>query len=445
MRKVAFPHPLIIMLGFILLAAMATYVVPSGSFDRVLDEETGREIVVAGSYKLTGDKNVSLTETGLAIPEGIILGADIMVLILLVGAAFYVVEKTGALQVGIGALVYRFRNNQYLLLVIFSGFFFLGGASFGMQEEIIAMTAILVLLAKKIHYDVRATIALSLGSACVGSAFSPINPFGSLLAQKIAEVNLAEGLAFRLIFLVLGFILWTAFHIKCGKSKHVNLEKAEFESVKISKTHGLILFITLTGMVIMPWGIIQQDWGYNEMSIFFFVIGISCGLIGKMGINGTARAFSQGFSEMIFAGIIVGLARSIYLILEKGQIIDTLIQALFSPLESLPTTLATVGIYFSQVIIHGIVPSTSGQAVLTIPLAAPLTDLLRVSRQIAVLAYQYPAGLMDIFIPNNGALMAILMACGVAYNDWISYIWKSLLLLLGIGLISAVLALIWFS
>jgi uncharacterized ion transporter superfamily protein YfcC len=443
--KLSFPHPLIILLGFIILAALSTLFIPSGSYDRILDKNTGREIVVPGSYQLTEDKNTSLIETGLAIPEGIILGADILVLILLIGGAFYVIEKTGALQVGIEALVYRFRNTQYLLLVILSLFFFLGGASFGMQEEIIAMVPILVLLAKKIHYDVRAAIALSLGSALVGAAFSPINPFGSLLAQKIAEVDFAEGLFYRLIFTALVFVIWTGFHVRWGKSKLIQLEKTDFKPAKISGTHAIILSLTLVGMILMPWGIIQQDWGYNEMSTLFFVIGLSCGLIGKMGINGTARAFSQGFSEMIFAGVLVGLARSVYLILEKSQIIDTLIQGMFQPLESLPTTLATIGIFLSQGIIHGVVPSTSGQAVLTIPLASPLVDLMGISRQVAVLTYQYPAGLMDLIIPNNGGMMAVIAAAGIAYNDWIRYIWKSWLLLLGIGLISSILALLWFA
>ena len=443
--KLSFPHPMVILLGFIILAALATFIIPSGSFDRILDEETGRDIVVPGSYKLTENKNISLYDTGLAIPEGIILGADILVLILLIGGAFYVIEKTGALQVGIEALVYRFRNTQSLLLVIFSCFFFLGGASFGMQEEIIAMVPVLVLLAKKINYDVRATVSLSLGSALVGAAFSPINPFGSLLAQNLAEVDFGQGLAYRMIFFILVFVIWTGIHIKWGKSKLFNLEKEEFKPVKISKSHGLILGLTMVGMILMPWGIIQKDWGYNEMSAMFFTIGIICGLIGKMGINGTARAFSQGFGELIFAGILVGLARSVYLIMEKAQIIDTLIQAMFSPLETLPSALATIGIFISQGIIHGAVPSTSGQAVLTIPLASPLTDLLGVSRQIAVLTYQYPAGLMDLVIPNNGGMMAVIAAAGIAYNEWITYIWKSWLLLVGIGLISSILALLWFA
>ncbi|WP_026966042.1 YfcC family protein [Algoriphagus terrigena] len=443
--KFSFPHPLVILLSIVLLAALSTFVIPSGTFDRILDENSGREIVVPGSFHPTEDKNVNLYDTLLAIPEGIIAGVDIIVLILLIGGAFYVVEKTGALTLGIEALVYRFRNSQSVLLVIFSGFFFLGGVTFGMQEEVIAMVPILILLSKKVDFDIRAMISLSLGSALVGGSFSPINPFGGLLAQKIAEVDFEQGFAYRIVFAVVAFVIWTGFHLRWGRSKALNAEKAELRPVKISGSNGLILALVAAGMVIMPWGILQKDWGYNEMSALFFVIGISCGLIGKLGLNGTARAYSQGFSELIFAGIIVGLARSVYLILEKAQVIDTLIQGMFSPLETLPTAFATVGIFFSQALIHGIVPSTSGQAVLTIPLAAPLTDLLGVSRQVAVLTYQYAGCLMDLIIPNNGALMAVIAAAGVAYNQWINYVWKSFLLVLGIGLISSILALFWFA
>jgi uncharacterized ion transporter superfamily protein YfcC len=443
--KLSFPHPMIILLGIIILASLATFVVPSGRFDRILDEATGREIVVSGSYHPTQDKDVSIFDVILSIPEGIISGADIMVLILIIGGAFYVVEQTGALQVGIEALVFRFRSRGSILLVIFSGFFFLGGASFGMQEEVIAMVPVLLLLSKKINYDIRAVISLSFGSAMIGGAFSPINPFGSLLAQKIAEVDFAQGFAYRVIFMVIAFVIWTGFHLRQGKSELSDAERAAFKPTQISRSHSLILLLLAAGMVVMPWGIIQRDWGYNEMSALFFIIGIASGLIGKMGINGTARAYSQGFSELIFAGIIVGLARSVYLILEKAEVIDTMIQAMFSPLESFPTAFATIGIFASQGLIHGVVPSTSGHAVLTIPLAAPLMDLLHVSRQIAVLTYQYPACMMDLIIPNNGALMAVIAAAGVMYDQWLRYIWKSFLLLMGIGLISSLLALFWFA
>lgn len=195
----------------------------------------------------------------------------------------------------------------------------------------------------------------------------------------------------------------------------------------------------------MAWGIVYKDWGYNEMSALFFIVGISSGLIGKMGINGTARAYTEGFGEMIFAGVIVGLARSVYLILQNTSIIDPIIQGMFQPLETMPTQIAALGLYLSQAIIHLPVPSTSGQAVLTTPLAVPLMDLLGISRQIAVFTYQYPAGLMDLIAPTNGGMMAVIAAAGIKYNSWISYLWKSWLLLIALGLISVFIALFWFA
>jgi uncharacterized ion transporter superfamily protein YfcC len=238
---------------------------------------------------------------------------------------------------------------------------------------------------------------------------------------------------------------WASFHIYFGKTKDLQTEKQEIKPVQISFRNGLILFLTFAGIGVMGWGITQRDWGYNEMSALFFVVGFACGLIGKLGLNGTATQFTVGFGEMIFAGVIVGLSRSVYLILEDSSIIDPLIFALFEPLEAIPSQLAAIGLFISQAIIHLAVPSTSGQAVLTIPLATPLVDLLGLSRQIVVLTYQYPAALMDLVIPNNGGMMAVIAAAGIKYNQWISYIWKSWLLLMSLGLISVLFALIWFS
>ena len=414
--KLSFPHPIIILLGFILIAGIATYLIPSGSFDRVLDEETGREIVVPGSFHTIEDKNATVYEIFLSIPEGIIAGADILVLILLIGSSFYVIEKTGALQVGIEALIYRFRKTQFLLLYLLSIAFAICGATFAMQEEIIALVPILVLLAKKLQYDIRSIIALALGSALVGGAFSPVNPFGSLLAQNIAELEFSEGMIYRLAFLILAVFIWASFHIYFGKSKETQTETHELVPVKISLRNGLILILTFAGLGIMGWGITKKDWGYNEMSALFFAVGITCGLVGSLGLNGTARNYVAGFGEMIFAGVIVGLARSVYMILQNASIIDPIILALFEPLESMPSQAAAIGLFISQTLIHIPVPSTSGQAVLTIPLATPLVDLLGISRQIAVLTYQYPAALMDLVIPNNGGMMAVIAAAGVKYN-----------------------------
>lgn len=443
--KISFPHPIIILLGFILLSGLATYFVDSGSFERTLDEVTGREILVPGSFEKTLDQNVGIFDILLAIPEGIIAGADILVLILLLGGAFYVIEKTGALQEGIEALIYTFRKRPSLLLYILGVVFATCGAVFYMSEEIIALVPILVLLSQRLKYDVRSIVAMVYGAAIIGAAFSPFNPFASLLAMKIAEVDPANGAIYRMIFLVAGLLVWVAYHVKFGKLEKGVEKGLEPQPVTLSRSHQLILLITLTGIGTMIWGVVVKEWDYNQMGVLFFVMGFLCGLIGGLGLNGTAKSYSAGFGEMIFAGVIVGLARSVYLVLEKGQIIDPLIQALFQPLESLPAQLAAVGMVISQGLIHIPVPSSSGQAVLTMPLVIPLTDLLNVSREIGVLSYQYSATLMDLITPTNGTMMAIIAAAGIKYNNWIAYLWKSWLLILGIGLLSVLIALFWFS
>jgi uncharacterized ion transporter superfamily protein YfcC len=443
--KRSFPHPLIILLGFIVLAGLATLLIQSGSFERILDEKTGREIVIQGSFRSIDDVNPSFWEVLKAIPEGFIAGADIIVLILIIGGAFYIVEKTGALQAGIEALIYRFRHNQYLLFYLLGTVFAIGGASISMQEELIPMVPIFVILAAKLNYDLRAIIALTLGSSLVGAAFSPINPFIGLLAQNIAEVTLFSNVLFRSCILVVAVIAWITYHIKVGKLKIGDQLNAEFNSSPLSLKYGLILLLSFGGIGVMIYGITAWDWGYIEMSALFFLVGIVCGLIGGMGLNGTARTYVTGFGEMIFAGFIVGLARSVYLILEKGQIIDPLIQALFSPLESLPDALAVTGMFVSQALVHIPVPSTSGQAVLTIPLTAPVSDLIGMSRDVAVLAFQYPAGLMDLLTPTNGGMMAIIAGAGLSYKDWISYIWRSWLFIATFALFACFLAILLFN
>lgn len=443
--QLSFPHPLIILLGFIVLAALGTLIIPSGSFDRVLDENTGREIVVAGSFKTIEDVNPNLWEVLKAVPEGFIAGSEIIILILILGGAFYIVEKTGALQAGMESLIYRFRNSRFLLFYILGFAFALGGASISMQEELIPMVPVFVILAAKLKYDLRAIIALTLGSSLIGAAFSPINPFVGLLAQNIAEVPLFSGATFRGVFWVLAVFGWITFHMRTGKKLQDHVETLDFKPSPLSSTYILILLLSFGGIGFMIFGITALDWGYNEMTALFFVVGLLCGLVSGMGLNGTARTYVAGFGEMIFAGMIVGLARSVYLVLEKGAIIDSLIQGLFSPLEALPEALAVTGMFISQALIHIPVPSTSGQAVLTIPLTAPLSDLIGLSRDVAVLAFQYPAALMDVLTPTNGGMMAIIAASGISYKDWISYIWKSWLFMAAFGLLACFLGVLLFN
>lgn len=197
--KFEFPHPLAILLIFIALAAVLTHIIPAGQYDRVTDETTGREVVVANSYQEIEANPVGIFETILKVPEGLIFGADIVVLILIIGGAFVVVDKTGAFTDGINALVTKFEHTQDRVIIVVGITFATVGLLNNTFEEIIAMVPFLIVMGKRIGYTKTGVLAISAGSAIIGAAFSPMNPFAVLLAQKIAEVQPFSGTLFRMI------------------------------------------------------------------------------------------------------------------------------------------------------------------------------------------------------------------------------------------------------
>jgi uncharacterized ion transporter superfamily protein YfcC len=438
--KFEFPHPLAILISFIALAAVLTHVIPAGQYDRVTDETTGREVVVANSYQNIESNPVGIFETILKVPEGLIYGADIVVLVLILGGAFVVVDKTGAFNDGISALVNRFEHSQDRVIIIVGITFATVGLLNNTFEEIIAMIPFLMVMGKRIGYTKTGVLAISAGSAIIGASFSPMNPFAVLLAQKIAEVEPFSGTLFRMVVFTLVLSFWIYWVIKKGKSTediHVDANEKDF---KLPLRSSLILILVVVTFAVMVYGILAWDWDYNQMSALFFVMGITCGIIGKLGINGTSRAYATGFQELAFAAVVVGLARSIFLVLDEGRIIDSIVYGLFNPLKDLPLAVSAVGMTVSQALLHVPVASNSGQAVLTMPLLTPLSDLIGMSRQVMILCYQYGAAMMDMISPTNGALLAMITAAGVSFKEWFSFCIKPFLIIFGMSLIAIFIA-----
>jgi uncharacterized ion transporter superfamily protein YfcC len=202
-----------------------------------------------------------------------------------------------------------------------------------------------------------------------------------------------------------------------------------------------VLLSILVAFGLYIYGAQALGWEFDELAALFLIVGILAGLLGGLGIGGTAEAFADGFRSMAFASLLIGFARAIYVVMNEGQIVDTVVQGMFTPIAELPATLSALGMMVVHSIIHLPVPSTSSQAVLTLPLLVPLSDLIGLSRQVAVLAYQYGAGLCEIVTPTNGALMAMLVAAGVRYDEWVKFVaplYGLLLLLAAVSLVVAV-------
>lgn len=436
-----FPNALVIILGIILLAWIGTFIIPQGSYERVTNEQTGQVEVVNDSYQTISSDHLSLFDMMVAIPRGIEGRADLIVLILLIGGCFYVIEKTGALNDGLGKLTHALEGKESIALVVVSLLFATAGATIGLQEEVIAMTPALLLFGRSLGYNPYATLAMSFGSAILGSAFSPSNPFAVLIAQNEAQLPLMSATPFRLIVMGIAFVLWVGYLIY-----YANRNKIEKEAIttnednKMSLGSQLILILLALTFGIVVYGLLSLDWGFNEMSACFFVLGITSGLIGKLGLNGTIEMYVAGFREMIFACVIIGLAYSISLILKEGMVIDTIVYALFGPLKYLPPAFSAVLMMVSHSVLHMPIPSYSGQAIMTMPILVPLSDLIGISRQTCVLAYQYGAVMADMIIPTNGALMAILAVASVPYNKWLKFTLKPMLIILALAAVAVVFA-----
>lgn len=435
-----FPNAFVIILSAILLSWVLTYIIPQGSYQRVTNEQTGIEEVVSNSYEPIQNDHLSAFDLLLAIPNGIKGRADVIVLILLLGGSFYVVEKTGALSKGLSKLVVLLKGKESLALIIVSLIFMAGGASIGMQEEVIAMMPVLLVFGRSLGYNTFTTVYMSYGSTVLGSSFSPSNPFGVIIAQQEASIPLLSGSEFRIMVLIVAFIVWILFLLKYAHKNRI--EKTNMSSIenKMDLRSIIILSLMCLTFVFVMYGLLKLNWGFKEMSASFFALGIVSGLIGKLGINQTGEAYIAGFKEMIFAAMIIGLANSISLILKEGMIIDSIVYALFGPLQYVSSSVSGVLMMFAHALLHFPIPSYSGQAILTMPILVPLSDLIGLSRQTCVLAYQYGAIIPDMIVPTNGALMAVLAVSGIPYNKWIRFALKPTLLLFLIGAIGIVIA-----
>lgn len=428
---IKFPHTLLIIVSFIVLAGVATYLLPTGAYDRKMDPVTNREVVIPGSYHAVEAEPLSPFAILVGIPRGMAAGIEVIALIFMVGACFYVVEKTGALKEGMIFLTERLKGREEVTLTLTGLFFLAGGALEGMEEEVIPLIPVLVMLTRRLGYDVFVMIAVSYGSTVIGASFSPMNPFGAVTAQKIAGIPFLNFAGFQLAAMAIAYALWMGMILRYGnKNRQARPEAIGQASTGIHGRNGLILAMVVVAFVILIVGMMAWEWGFNDIAAEFFLVGMLAGVIGGLGINGTCSTYVEGLREMTFAALIVGFAHGISLVLMDGKILDTIIYGLFIPMEGLPANLSAIGMMASQFVLHIVVPSYAGQAVLTIPILAPLSDLIGLPRQVCVLAFQYGAILMNMISPTNGALMAIIALSGIGYDQWFRFVMRRLAVIL---------------
>ncbi|MCM3079362.1 YfcC family protein [Brevibacillus invocatus] len=456
-KRFNMPHTYAILFIMIVLAALLSYILPAGEFERIQDPESGKTIVVSNSYHQVESSPVSFFDMFKSIPTGMQKGAQIIFYIFIVSGVFGIIRSTGAIEAGINKGVRHLAGREILMIPASMLLFSIGGFAMGMAEETIIFVPIGIALARAMGFDaVTGTAMVTLGAAS-GFIGGMLNPFTVGIAQSLAQIPLFSGLAFRSVVyvFVLGFAIWYvmryAYKVKADPTQSVihDLEYAsiqdEREEVAISvlNTRHLIVFLVIAGgLAFNVYGVFQHGWFLLELTASFLVMGLIAGFVGGLSINKVFDSFVSGAKAVTYGALIVGFARAITVVLEDGKIIDTIVNSLTAAISSLPDTVNVVAMFLIQSLINLFIPSGSGQAAATMPIMVPISDLLGIQRQVAVLAYQYGDAISNSIIPTSSALMGYLAVAGIPYEKWVKFVWKLILgwtLIACIALIVAVL------
>ena len=449
------PHVFVLLTGVILVCSLLTYVVPSGSFDRETREVDGHErtLLVPGTYSQM-DKHISLrslvlgeqvpdkaTPVGLhgfltAIPRGLEARADIIFFIFIVGGVFGILQRTGMIAAGIRKLLGRLSHAGPLLTIVLMVVLAVGGSTLGMGEEFIPLVPVFLIVAHRLGYDRIYGMAMIELAAATGFAASTLNPFTVGVAQSIAEVKLYSGTGLRVIFfacaLTLSIIHLLRYGARLSRDPAASLLAGEEEPeaplaesdtvTEFRPFHAVILISCTLIFAVIVWGMQRLGWWMADMAGGFFLMGIIAAIVARLSLAETARAFVKGMEEMVVAALVVGWAYGIAIVMQDGQILDTIVHGAAAVLKLVPKYVATLGMLAYESCLNFFIPSGSGQAAVSMPLMAPLSDILGISRQTAVLAFTCGDGFSNLIIPTSGILMAMLGLARIPYGKWLRFV-----------------------
>lgn len=435
--KIKVPHTLVIITMIMLFVAVATYFVPGGAYEEIVNE-AGKTVVVEGSFHYIESNPQGLVEVLQAPIQGLVASVEIIAFLFIVGGAFNLITRTKAIDFGIIRIVKLFKGKEILIIPILVFTFSLGGAVFGMSEEAIAFITILMPLMLSLGYDSIVSVAVTYLACVLGFSSAMLNPFTVGVAQSIAEITPFSGVGYRtvvwFITTLVGtlFIMFYANKIKKNPTLSPSYESDEIKRQKLNQTdlekeefklkHKIILIMLGVSIGVIVWGVLTQGFWITEIAAVFLAVGVLSGAVGGLSLDEMADAFIQGAKDMMGAAIMLGFARGIVILAENASIIDTILNVLSGVLGALPALVAAWIMYPIQMFINFFVNSGSGQAALTIPILAPLGDLVGISRQLTVLIFQLGDGFSNALFPTSGILLACLGLAGVPYSKWLKWI-----------------------
>jgi uncharacterized ion transporter superfamily protein YfcC len=421
-----------------ILAAMATWIVPGGAYER-RQEQVGsvtKTLLVDGTYHRVDARPQSLAVFTAPV-KGFIRLAEIIAFIFIVGGAFFMLNETGAITAGIHQLVRLLKGKEFLIIPIVMTLFSFFGAAFGMCEEAMPFALIFVPMALALGYDSLVGVSLTFLAAGVGFAGAFFNPFTLQIAQGLAGIEPLSGMGYRVLVwavvtaFTIAWVMVYAARIKREPKKSImydldqkrreELERNREQAAVFTWRHALGLIILLAGMVMMIVGVIVFNWYIEELAGLFFAMGLAAGAVAGQGPNALAKSFVAGCRDIASAALVVGFAGGIIVILEDGRIMDTILFGMASATSKMPPLVAADVQYGLQMLLNFFIPSGSTKAALTMPLMAPLADLSGITRQTAVLAYQFGDGFTNMIIPTSGVTVGTLGLAKIPFERWFKW------------------------
>lgn len=430
------PHTYVIIFGMILLTALLANVVPAGEFTRVLDETSGKMVVVADSFHYLPKTGCSLFEIFTSIQLGFIDGAQIIFFIVFAYAFVYMLLKNGTFDAVVGAVLRKIGNRVHLLIPICMIAFGILGSTIGLFEETYGLLPIFISIAIALGFDAIVGGSIVYIAVAVGFAAATINPFTIGIAQEVSQVPLFSGLGYRVfcfvIFMGISIVYVWRYAEKVRKHPEKSIlagENLNFREVGTKeelmkrdftlaqKISGLCFIFAVVMLLI---GTIKLGWYINEIAALFIIMMLVIGLVSRFTPSQIAQYFIEAAKDMMFGALIVGLSRAIPVIMDNAHIIDTIVYWLSTGLTQFQGIASAMGMLFVQNIINFFIPSGGGQAVVTMPILAPVSEMVGLSRQIAVLAFQFGDGFSNIFWPTSVFMMCGIM--GLPVNKWYKFV-----------------------
>lgn len=449
-----FPTAYTILFALIILMAALTYLIPAGAYDRATNEVLGKDVPVPGTYQNVDPSPQNLLDVlmapiaGFYDPSSYEANAiDVSLFVLVVGGFLGVVNATGAIDAGVTRAMAKMRGREKWMIPIMMALFAAGGTTYGMAEETLAFYVLLIPIMIAAGYDALTGVAVIMLGAGVGVIGSTINPFSTAIASDAAGIPFTQGMGMR--FVILGacwltaviFVMRYAERVRIDPSKslvadmkeaneaHFLQSETPSEDAPLTAMQIVILLLFAATFAIMVWGVSSQGWWMAEMSALFLGSSILIGTLAWLGEKQVTSAFVSGARDLLGVALVIGLARGIVIIMDQGQITDTILHTFEGWISGMSDIAFVISLFGIEALMSLLVPSTSGLAVLSMPILAPLSDFAGVNRELAVTAFQTAIGITNLVAPTYAVVVGGLAIGRVPYNRWLRFIWPLLVLL----------------